>query len=105
MDINEQIFKALANDSRLKILKWLRRPEVFATDEVPVANINYMVENYGGVCATLIVAKTKLAQSTVSAYLKQLVQVDLLISERHDKWTYYRRNEKQIDCLVKYLEE
>jgi DNA-binding transcriptional ArsR family regulator len=49
--------------------------------------------------------KANLSQSTVSQYLSMMQKAGLLESERHGKWTYYRRNEKNIQELATYLKE
>ncbi len=75
---------------RLKILNWLRRPE----DHFPPHNV---VKHFNdGVCATYIQEKTNLSQSTISTYLSMMEKCGLLISTRHGKWSYFKRNEKLI---------
>lgn len=97
-------FKALANQTRLDILQWLKDPEKEIT-VVSCQTVQYELENFGGICAGDIVKKSGLAQSTISAYLKMLEEVDLLHSERHGKWTYYRRNEQSIQDLASLIKE
>ncbi|CAK1247427.1 ArsR family (ArsR) [Fructobacillus tropaeoli] len=103
MEINENIFKALANSTRLDILEWLKNPEE-SFSQLPAFNIRFMMNHFGGVCGSAIVEKSGLAQSTISSYLKILMQADLITAERHAKWTYYRRNENQIQTLAKLIE-
>ncbi|CAH1851032.1 ArsR/SmtB family transcription factor [Convivina intestini] len=103
MKLDENIFKALANQTRIDILAWLKNPEVEFTD-VPVENIRYMLQHFGGICGSSIVTRSGLSQSTISNYLKILVQVDLVQTERHGKWTYYRRNESMIQNLGKNIQ-
>ena len=43
------------------------------------------------------------SQSTVSNYLDMLQRAELLLSERHGKWTYYRRNEETIQAFAGYI--
>ncbi|WP_407647465.1 ArsR/SmtB family transcription factor [Bombilactobacillus apium] len=62
-----------------------------------------MMQERGGICVQEIVKKAGLAQSTVSKYLSDLQDCGLLLSERHGKWTYYRRDEKNIQLLVQQL--
>ena len=92
MDIDMiEISKALSNETRLNILKWLKSPE----------------ENFPpqGGCVSSIQAKANLSPSTVSNYLDTLQRAGLLLSERHGKWTYYRRNEETIKALAEFVKE
>ncbi|MDT9621032.1 metalloregulator ArsR/SmtB family transcription factor [Lactobacillus mulieris] len=104
MVINEKIFKALANKTRLDILKWLKNPEEEITS-VSCDTVRFMMEHRGGICVMDIVTRANMTQSTVSTYLKMLLDAGLLISERHGKWTYYRRNEENIKELGKLIQK
>ncbi|QIP17870.1 helix-turn-helix transcriptional regulator [Spirosoma aureum] len=44
--------------------------------------------------------KTGLSQSTISYYLSMLQEAGLVIPTRHGKWTYYRRDEKNIKSYL-----
>ena len=63
------------------------------------------IKNYGGVCVGDLVNQSGLAQSTISSYLNMLEEAELVISERHGKWTYYRRNEQAIRELSDLIRE
>ena len=104
MDIDMiEISKALSNETRLNILKWLKSPE----ENFPPQGgcLNEPVDLKGGVCVSSIQAKANLSPSTVSNYLDTLQRAGLLLSERHDKWTYYRRNEETIRRLAKFVKK
>lgn len=104
MKLNEKLFKALANKTRLEILQWLKDPE----NEICVPTclpIREEIKNYGGVCVGDLVNQSGLAQSTISSYLTMLEEAELVISERHGKWTYYRRNEQAIQKLSDLIKE
>ena len=104
MKLNEKLFKALANKTRLEILQWLKDPE----NEIRVPTclpIREEIKNYGGVCVVDLVNQSGLAQSTISSYLNMLEEVELVISERHGKWTYYRRNEQAVQELGDLIKE
>jgi ArsR family transcriptional regulator len=93
-----EVFKALANPVRLRVLRWLRDP----VDHFPVAE--WIVDPHEvGVCVSHIQAKTGLAQSTVSAYMASLERAGLVRSTRVGKWTHYRRDEERIARLVDVL--
>ena len=83
----KDVFKVLANETRLQILQWLKQPEVnFPPQDIDPHSI--------GVCVGSIQKKTGLAQSTVSHYLSMLETAGLVISTRQGQSTYYRRNEE-----------
>lgn len=95
------IIKALSNETRLNILKWLKSPEenfpatCDEPDEKAVRNI--------GVCVSCIQEKSGVSQSTVSNYLDILQRAGLVTSERHGKWNYYRRCEDTLRKLSEYI--
>ncbi|MCT4780811.1 MULTISPECIES: helix-turn-helix transcriptional regulator [Exiguobacterium] len=96
------LFKALSNEVRLDILRWLKDPQTHFNK--PAAHLSTNSAEKGGVCVGDIQEKANLSQSTVSQYLAMLQKVGLLESERHGKWTYYRRNEQKIKELTEYLQ-
>ena len=96
-----EIFKALSNETRLNILSWLREPEKNFPPQGE--NLSSPVDLKGGVCVSSIQEKAGASQSTISNYLDILQRCGLLLSERHGKWTYYRRNEDTIKNLSDYI--
>ena len=96
-----EVSKALSNETRVNILKWLKDPE--ANFPPQGGSLSEPVDLKGGVCVSSIGAKAKLSQSTVSNYLDMLQRAGLVLSERHGKWTYYRRNEKTIQALAEFI--
>ncbi|MDY3973633.1 helix-turn-helix transcriptional regulator [uncultured Veillonella sp.] len=97
------IFKALSNESRLKILQWLKDPKAY----FPPQSTHSAEEDVfkGGVCVGSIQDKLGISQSAVSHYLDMMQRAGLLESVRIGKWTYYRRNEATIKTLVEHLGE
>lgn len=92
----KDVFKVLANETRLQILHWLKEPEKhFPSQEVDLHQV--------GVCVGLIQKKTGLAQSTVSHYLSMLEVAGLVVSTRQGQWTYYRRNEAAFSELARLV--
>ncbi|WGH82660.1 helix-turn-helix domain-containing protein [Auritidibacter ignavus] len=62
-----EVLKVLANPMRLQILKWLRDPRgQFPVERGIAAPADY------GICVSQITDKTELAQSTVSAFMREL---------------------------------
>lgn len=91
------ILKALSNETRLKILGWLKDPErQFGHQEVGDFEDD-------GVCVSLIQRKCGLSQSTVSAYMALLTRVRLVKVKRVGQWTYYKRDEQAIRRVVRDL--
>ena len=95
------LFKALSNETRLNILQWLKEPHKHF--DKPTAHLSKNLSEKGGVCVGDIQEKAKLSQSTISQYLSMMQKANLLESERHGKWTYYRRNEETISTLADYI--
>ncbi len=87
------IFKALSNETRLKILQWLKEP-----------NVNFDIKTGQGVSVSLIQHKAGLSQSTTSHYLSLLQDAKLISANRNGQWTYYKRNEEMIDKLIGFLQ-
>ena len=98
-----EISKALSNETRLNILKWLKSPE----ENFPPQGgcLSEPVDLKGGVCVSSIQAKANLSPSTVSNYLDTLQRAGLLLSERHGKWTYYRRNEEKLKEVSEFINQ
>lgn len=96
------VFKALSNETRLKILMWLRDPEKNFPPQGD--HLTEDVDLKGGVCVSSIQEKTGISQSTVSHYLDVLMRAGLLEADRYGKWTYYRRNEKKLKELADFID-
>ncbi|MCO7127608.1 helix-turn-helix domain-containing protein [Sporolactobacillus shoreicorticis] len=96
-----EVFKVLANESRLEMLKWLKKPYEYF--DRPTAFLSKNINEKGGVCVGDIQEKANMSQSTVSYYLSMMQKVGLLESERHGKWTYYRRNEERIQEIAAFV--
>ncbi|MFC5406393.1 ArsR/SmtB family transcription factor [Cohnella soli] len=90
------MLKALSNETRFRILEWLKEPEKhFGSSSVMPAACDFA----GGVCVGSIAEKSGLAQSVISGYLVKMQRSGLLESKRYGQWTYYRRHEKGIEAL------
>jgi DNA-binding transcriptional ArsR family regulator len=91
-----EVFKALANPTRLQIMGWLRdptahfEPQPDAIDEV-------------GVCVKQIQAKAGVSQSTASQFMQTLHRAGLVTSQRRGAWTYYQRDDDRIAALPNRL--
>jgi DNA-binding transcriptional ArsR family regulator len=89
----ERILRALANESRLRILEWLRAP----TEHFPAQVDGDLVED--GVCGVLIAQKLRVSQPTVSEHLRILAEAGLVRGKRIKQWTFYKRDERRIKAL------
>lgn len=87
-----EIFKALANKTRLQILNWLKEPDKHFPEHKNNCETN-------GVCVGLIQEKAGLTQSTISEYLSVLQRAGLVTATRVGQWTYYKRNEIAFESL------
>ncbi len=92
-----EIGKCLSNQTRVKILEWLKHPKQNFPPHESIKHFN------DGVCVTYIQEKAGLSQSTISTYLTNMEKCGLLISTRHGKWSYLKRNEKLIKTYSRFL--
>ncbi len=96
-----EVLKALDNDIRLQILRWLKDPCNQFPDQTRV--IIDGVDFEGGVCVGSICIRAGISQSTISHYLDILLRAELVEAYRVGKWTLYRRNEETIRRFAEYL--
>lgn len=89
------ILKALSNETRLKILEWLKDPKA-SFGHQPIGDFDE-----DGVCVSLIQKKAKLSQSTTSEYLAILTRAGLVRAKRLGQWTYYKRDEAAIGRFMR----
>jgi ArsR family transcriptional regulator len=90
--------KALASDTRLRVLDWLKDP---------VANFPPQVDGDlvdDGVCSDFIREKLGVSAATASRHLTLLAEAGVLIPTRKKGWTFYRRDEAGIRRLVKAMQ-
>ena len=96
------IFKALSNETRLNTFEMVERTckNIFRHKGY-IFRMEMSFSN--SVCVGSICEKTNISQSTISHYLDMLQRAGLLESRRFGKWTYYRRNEKNIQELAEFI--
>ncbi|WP_027094012.1 ArsR/SmtB family transcription factor [Cohnella thermotolerans] len=92
-----EVFKALANETRLLMMKWLKNPETY----FPKPQNGDIHED--GVCVSDIHKKVGLSQSTVSFYLSMLQNAGLIKAKRVGQFTYYKRDEENIKKITEWL--
>ncbi|MFE7802018.1 ArsR/SmtB family transcription factor [Nocardia sp. NPDC057440] len=89
--------KALANETRLRILEWLKDPDASFPDRTgETAEL--------GVCVGLLQQKAGTSASTMSAHLAVLQRVGFLRATRRGQWTYYRRDDSRITAFTEQLQ-
>jgi DNA-binding transcriptional ArsR family regulator len=89
--------KALANERRLEILAWLKKPRAHFPPQVDGDLIR------DGVCSLFIAQKLGVSPSTASEHLRILTQAGLVRGKRIKQWTFYRRDEKRIAEIKREL--
>jgi ArsR family transcriptional regulator len=80
-----EIFKALADETRLKILEALKQSNCCSCAEIP--------PDEPGMCVCDVVGIAGLSQPTVSHHLAILERAGLIQGKKIGRWVYYRRNE------------
>jgi ArsR family transcriptional regulator len=89
--------RALANERRLQILQWLKRPR----EHFPPQVDGDLVKD--GVCGVLIARKLAVSQPTASEHLRILGSAGLIRGKRIKQWTFYQRNEPEIRKIKKRI--
>jgi ArsR family transcriptional regulator len=84
--------KALADPTRLQILAFLHQP------------IQSCCTRDEGVCACDLEAFLGLTQPTISHHMKQLVEAELVTSEKRGRWVYYDLNPAAFRVLLEVLQ-
>jgi DNA-binding transcriptional ArsR family regulator len=89
--------RALANERRLEILDWLKKP----VDHFPPQVDGDLRKD--GVCGLLIAKKLRVSQPTASEHLRILVQAGLLRPKRIRQWIFYKRDEVAIKEMKRLI--
>lgn len=95
--ISDITLRAIANERRLRILKWLKKPAKHFPRQVD----GDLVKD--GVCGVLIAEKLGVSQPTASEHLKILSQAGFIRAKRLKQWTFYQRDEDGIRKCKKLL--
>ncbi|MBX3606577.1 MAG: helix-turn-helix transcriptional regulator [Piscinibacter sp.] len=91
--VSADVFRALANENRLRVLEWLKDPRAHFPPQVD----GDLVED--GVCGLFLAQKLGVSQPTASVHLKVLTDAGLLTATRIKQWTFYRRDERAIRAV------
>ena len=82
----------------MEIVRWLKNPKVHFDVSQQLVDADKE-----GVCVSIIQEKAGLSQSTVSVYLSALQRAGLVKSNRIGAWTYYQRDEANIQRFLTLL--
>lgn len=86
MELDEKqiaiMFKALCDENRVKIIKYLMSGEK---------------------CACVLLEDINIAQSTLSHHMKILIDSGLVEGHKEGKWMHYSISKKGIDTAINYL--
>jgi DNA-binding transcriptional ArsR family regulator len=93
------LFRALANERRLRILAWLKDPRAHFPPQVD----GDLVED--GVCAVFLADKLGVTQPTLSEHMQVLVRAGLVTSKRIKQWTFYKRDEARVVEVKRVIED
>lgn len=89
--------RALDNERRLQILRWLKEPTRNFRPQVD----GDLVKD--GVCGLLISEKLGVSQPTVSEHMRLLVRAGLVRPKRIKQWTFYRRDDERLAEVLRAL--
>ncbi len=78
------IFKALADETRLKIVELLSEGER---------------------CACQLLENFNITQPTLSYHMKILCECGIVVGRREGAWMYYRNNSKVVEEVARFLSE
>lgn len=87
-----EIFKALSDPTRVKILSLLKARGRSCCDLI--------ARSEPGLCACDIEGAVKLSQAAISHHMGVLRRAGLVEAEKRGRWVYYRRNEAAIARLA-----
>lgn len=92
-----EIFKALSNEHRLRIMGWLMNP----TASFPPQADGDLVED--GVCVAYLTEKTGLTQPSVTNHMQLLQQAGLVKSHRRKNWVFYKPQRERFHQVIDAL--
>ncbi|MEM1078763.1 MAG: helix-turn-helix domain-containing protein [Pseudomonadota bacterium] len=97
MKIREDQVKALANDTRIEVLRLLDDPAAHFSHQESADPVET------GVCVQLLAAHFQVSQPTMSRHIELLRRAGFLRAKRQQKWTYCSRDEKALAEYAAWL--
>jgi ArsR family transcriptional regulator len=92
-------FSALANESRLAVMRWLKEPRRHFPEQ-PHGDIDKL-----GVCCTFLTEKLGIAPATTTRHMRILADAGLVRATRVGKFTYYKRIDAELDRLSRDISQ
>ncbi len=89
--------KALANETRIEILRVLDAPMTHFSQQQSADPVDV------GVCVQLIADHFSVSQPTMSRHIELLKRAGFITTKRQQKWTYCSRNEVALTAYVEWL--
>ncbi len=99
MHNREDQIKALANETRIEILRVLDVPMTHFSQQESADPIET------GVCVQLIAEHFGVSQPTISRHIELLKRAGFITTKRQQKWTYCSRNEETLAGYAEWLKE
>lgn len=99
-----KMFKALANDNRLRILEAIKNSPARSSYSPESIGL-FELKEEGICCVHEIVEQFDMGQSTISEHLKELHNAGLLERHKKAKRVYYTVNHKRLAELAEYLKQ
>ncbi|MEM8686080.1 MAG: metalloregulator ArsR/SmtB family transcription factor [Pseudomonadota bacterium] len=93
---NDQV-KALANDTRLEMLRLLDDPAAHFSMQESADPVEM------GVCVQLLAEHFGVSQPTMSRHVEVLRRAEFIATKRHQNWTYCSRNETALADYAEWL--
>ena len=93
----EVVLRAMANERRLRILKWLKEPRKYFPPQVD----GDLVKD--GVCSLFLARKLGITQPSASEHLNILADAGLIRARKIKQWTFYKRDAAALRRVKKML--
>ncbi len=97
MSNREDQVKALANETRIEVLRLLDDPSVHFSMQESADPEEF------GVCVQLLAEHFKVSQPTMSRHIELLKRAGFIAAKRQQKWTYCSRDEAALTDYAEWL--
>lgn len=93
------VLKALSNEKRFQILRWILSP----CEHFPPQRDGDLIKD--GVCVASITEKIGLSQPTVTSHMKILVEAGLVSAKPIKNWVFYKPNRAAVTRAIDVLSQ
>ena len=97
MPNREDQVKALANETRIEVLRVLNEPNRYFKHQESADPVET------GVCVQLIAQYFSVSQPTMSRHIELLKRAGFITAKRHQKWSYCSRDEQVLAEYYNWL--